>query len=101
MELQQYISAIKAKLTASSIISSVEIVDERTLFNRGYFRASLTLYNNDFLEIVESFTIQNERYITLDYRYVSAPSDVRPPIFDMNPPTNPGKGAGLVAFGYN
>ena len=69
MELQQYISAIQAKLTASSIISSVEIVDERALLNRGYFRARLTLCNNDFLEIAESFTIQNERYITLDYRY--------------------------------
>jgi hypothetical protein len=69
MELQQYINEVKAKLNASSVVASVEIVDERTLLNRGYFRARLTLRNGDFLEIAESFTIQDERCITLDYRY--------------------------------
>jgi hypothetical protein len=69
MELQQYINEVKAKLNASSVVVSVEIVDERTLVNRGYFRARLTLHNGDFLEIAESFTIQDERYVTLDYRY--------------------------------
>lgn len=69
MELQQYINEVKAKLIASSVISSVEIVDERTLLNRGYFRARLILRNSDFLEIAESFTIQDKRCVTLDYRY--------------------------------
>ena len=69
MGLQQYINEVKAKLNASSVVSSVEIVDERTLLNRGYFRARLTLRNGDFLEIAESFSIQNERCVTLDYRY--------------------------------
>jgi hypothetical protein len=69
MSLQQYINEVKAKLNASSVLSSVEIVDERTLLNRGYFRARLTLRNGDFLEIAESFSIQNERCVTLDYRY--------------------------------
>ena len=69
MELQQYINEVKAKLNSSSIVVSVEIVDERTLLNRGYFRARLTLGNADFLEIAESFTIHDECYVTLDYRY--------------------------------
>ena len=29
----------------------------------------MTLCNGDFLEIAESFTIQDECYMTLDYRY--------------------------------
>jgi hypothetical protein len=37
--------------------------------NRGYFRARLILINQDFLEIAESFAIQNDQNITLDYRY--------------------------------
>lgn len=69
MELQQYINEVKAKLNDSSVISSIEIVDERFLLNRGYFRARLTLRNGDFLEIAESFTMQDKRCVTLDYRY--------------------------------
>lgn len=69
MDLHQYIASIKAKLNASSIISSIEIVDERVLFDRGYFRARLTLSNEDFLEIAESFTAQSDQVTTLDYRY--------------------------------
>lgn len=69
MSLQQYINEVKAKLNTSSVVSSFEIVDERILLNRGYFRARLTLRNGDFLEIAESFTIQDEHYVTLDYRY--------------------------------
>jgi hypothetical protein len=69
MELQQYINEVKAKLNDSLFISSVEIVDERLLLNRGYFRARLTLRNGDFIEIAESFTIQDKNCVTLDYRY--------------------------------
>ncbi|MEY3869800.1 MAG: hypothetical protein RLZZ338_3691, partial [Cyanobacteriota bacterium] len=38
-------------------------------FNRGYFRARLSLKNEDFLEIAESFTVIDNRLITLSYRY--------------------------------
>jgi len=69
MDLYQYIDRVKEKLNTSTIISSIEIVDERILFNRGYFRARLTLSNQDFLEIAESFTVQDDQLITLDYRY--------------------------------
>lgn len=69
MSLEQYIAEIKDKLTDSTIISNIEIVDERILLNRGYFRARLTLINDDFLEIAESFTIEETQLLTLDYRY--------------------------------
>jgi hypothetical protein len=67
--LQQYMTAVKAKLNASSALISFEIVDERTLLHRGYFRARLTLRNGDFLEIAESFAIEEGRCVTLGYRY--------------------------------
>jgi hypothetical protein len=69
MDLEQYIAAVNAKLADSPIIVTVEIVDERILLNRGYFRARFTLTNSDFVEIAESFTLQNNQLITLDYRY--------------------------------
>ncbi|MDJ1180235.1 DUF6516 family protein [Roseofilum sp. BLCC_M91] len=69
MSLEQYISDIKAKLSGSPIMTVTEIIDERILLNRGYFRARLTLMNTDFLEIAESFTLQDNQLLTLDYRY--------------------------------
>lgn len=69
MNLEEYIAAVKEKLADSPIISDIEISDERIFINRGYFRARLTLINSDFLEIAESFTIQNKQIFTLDYRY--------------------------------
>jgi len=44
-------------------------VEEKILLDRGYFRARLTLVNNDFLEIAESFTIIDGHFVTLGYRY--------------------------------
>ncbi|MEH2383112.1 MAG: DUF6516 family protein [Nostoc sp.] len=69
MELQDYISRVKTKLNRSSVVYAVVIIDQRTLVNRGYFRARLTLKNGDFLEIAESFTIIEGRFVTLGYRY--------------------------------
>lgn len=69
MELQDYINTVKIKLATSRIISKISIVEEKILFDRGYFRARLTLVNNDFLEIAESFTIINGHFVTLGYRY--------------------------------
>ncbi|MCG8367682.1 MAG: DUF6516 family protein [Pseudanabaenales cyanobacterium] len=69
MSLYQYIATVKTKLNSSRIVELVEIVDERVLLIRGYFRARLVLTNGDFLEIAESFTIQDDQHITLDYRY--------------------------------
>ncbi|MDJ1181609.1 toxin-antitoxin system TumE family protein [Roseofilum casamattae] len=69
MSLEQYIADVKEKISGSPIIAVTEIIDERILLNRGYFRARLTLINTDFLEIAESFTLQDNQLLTLDYRY--------------------------------
>lgn len=69
MDLNQYITAVKEKLSGSPIVTSNEIVDERVLLNRGYLRARLILINTDFLEIAESFMMQDDQLLTLDYRY--------------------------------
>lgn len=45
------------------------IVKERSLLEIGYFRARVTLNNGDFLEVVEFFTVINNRCITESYRY--------------------------------
>lgn len=47
MSLQNYIDTIY-KLSQNLIIDCFSIVDERILFNRGYFRARLSLKNEDF-----------------------------------------------------
>jgi hypothetical protein len=69
MELSDYISEIKGKLSESSIVNSFTIVDERILFERGYFRARVILANGDFLEIAEAFISIDGRITTVSYRY--------------------------------
>ena len=69
MNLQEYIAAVQEKFHSSRIIAKFEIVDKRVFLNRGYLRARLTLTNNDFLEIAESFAVEEKGLITLDCRY--------------------------------
>jgi hypothetical protein len=45
---QQYVTDIQAKLIASTAVATITIIEERLLSDRGYFRARLTLSNNDF-----------------------------------------------------
>ncbi len=62
MDAQQYMDEIKIKLALGGCIQTIEIVDERiVLSDRGYFRARLTLTNDDFLEITEYFVCEGER----------------------------------------
>ncbi|CCI05417.1 conserved hypothetical protein [Microcystis aeruginosa PCC 7941] len=69
MEIADYIPLVKRKLSESSIVNSFAIVDERILFDRGYFRARVLLTNGDFLEIAEAFTSIDQRIVTISYRY--------------------------------
>lgn len=69
MNLKTYIEFIKIKISQSPVINSFEIVDERMLMNRGYFRVRLILSNGDFVEIAESFQEENNQCFTLNYRY--------------------------------
>jgi hypothetical protein len=66
---QQYVTDIKAKLIASTSVATITIIEERLLSDRGYFRARLTLTNNDFLEVAEYFVAAAEQYVTRRYRY--------------------------------
>jgi Family of unknown function (DUF6516) len=69
MKFGEYFTAIKAKLGDSKIVAEIQIVDERIFRGKGYFRARLTLSNSDFLEIAESFVEEDQKVVTLDYRY--------------------------------
>ena len=69
MNLSEYFVAVRKKLDESDIVTIVNIVDERVFQGRGYFRARLTLSNDDFLEIAESVVEQSQQVITLNYRY--------------------------------
>ena len=57
MNAHQYLTEIKSRLVASSIVTNFTIIEERDLEDRGYFRARITLSNNDFLEIAEYFAL--------------------------------------------
>lgn len=45
------------------------MVTERSIQDRGYFRARLVLINDDFLELSEYFIIRQNKPETLEYRY--------------------------------
>ncbi len=66
---EQYIKAIKTKLLISPVVASFSITSERTLADRGYFRARLRLSNGDFLEVSEFFSVQTGGCVTQEYRY--------------------------------
>ena len=69
MEPREYLTGITAKLVASAIVTSVTIVEEYTLPDRGYFRARLGLINHDFLEVAEYFVVEAGYCVTKRYRY--------------------------------
>jgi hypothetical protein len=69
MDAQQYLTEIKVKLVASSVVTSVTILEEHALPDRGYFRARLTLGNGDFLEVAEYFVVEEANCVTKRYRY--------------------------------
>lgn len=69
MNPHKYLTEIKAKLVASASVTLIEILQEYTLPDRGYFRARLKLSNNDFLEVAEYFVVQEGHCVTMRYRY--------------------------------
>ncbi len=66
---QSYLLEIKARLVTSPNVVTIEILEEYALSDRGYFRAHLTLSNNDFLEVAEYFVVEQQRRVTKRYRY--------------------------------
>lgn len=69
MDPKRYLTEIKAKLVASALVTSITIIAERVLPDRGYFRAQLQLKNTDFLEVAEYFVVENTSCVTKRYRY--------------------------------
>lgn len=69
MNPQEYLAEIKAKMVASVAVAAITVVEERTLPDRGYFRARLMLNNGDFLEVAEYFVVDEECCVTIRYRY--------------------------------
>ena len=53
MDAKVCLENIKAKIVLSPVVQSITVVTERTLNNRGYFRARMRLVNDDFLEVSE------------------------------------------------
>lgn len=69
MDAQQYLTEIKSRLIASSIVAGFAIVEEKDLSDRGYVRARVQLVNTDFLEIAEYFVIVDGQPQPERYRY--------------------------------
>jgi hypothetical protein len=69
MMILNYIEEIKYELITLEWVTSMTIIEEKILEDCGYFRAKLTLTNNDFLEIAEYFILRDEDLITERYRY--------------------------------
>lgn len=69
MDIQAYLAAIKLKLVISPIVSEAEVMQERSLEDRGFFRARLRLTNADFVEVAEFFIMEQAQVRTVEYRY--------------------------------
>ena len=70
MTPEEYLAEVKARLATSPVIAQVlNVVEEWSLSDRGYFRARLTLSNGDFLEVAEYFVIEGDRNVTRRYRH--------------------------------
>ncbi|MEE4358083.1 MAG: hypothetical protein V2I97_16555, partial [Desulfococcaceae bacterium] len=62
--VKDHFENIRTKLIMSWAVKSMTIVAERTLPDRGYFRARLCLANDDFLEVSEYFILELNRCTT-------------------------------------
>jgi hypothetical protein len=52
---QDYLAAIKAKLASSPTVVRIHVVQEYATPSQGFFRARLTLRNDEFLEVVDTY----------------------------------------------
>jgi RNase adaptor protein for sRNA GlmZ degradation len=66
---QNYLAAIKVKVASSPIVVRIHVVQEYATLTQGFFRARLTLRNDEFLEVSEFFQVGQEQIQTIEYRY--------------------------------
>jgi len=69
MDPLAYLAEIKTALVASPVVDAIDVIEERVLPDRGYFRARLILSNHDFLEVAEYVVVEEGRCVTRRYRY--------------------------------
>jgi len=69
MNGQLYLDSIKMTLATSSIVKCIDIVQERVFDMSGFIRIRVRLINDDFMELMEFFRIQNDQAETVEYRY--------------------------------
>ncbi len=69
MDAQTHLMDIRAKLSTSSVVETITILEEQDSRYQGYFRARLTLVNKDFLELSAYFLIENDQPKIMRYRY--------------------------------
>ncbi len=69
MNGQLYLDSIKMTLATSSIVKCIDIVQERIFDMSGFIRIRVRLINDDFMELMEFFRIQNDQAETVEYRY--------------------------------
>lgn len=69
MLTDEYLTTVKASLSASQLISSVEIAEEWALPDQGYIRVRAQLVNADFLEAAEYFVVLGDHCVTERYHY--------------------------------
>jgi len=67
--VQDYLNEVKARIAASPLVASAELVAERILSDRGYVRLRLVLINGDLPELSEYFALKAGSLSTLEYRY--------------------------------
>jgi len=65
----EYVLQLKAKLVASPIVASFNVVEEKVWPDRGYIRIRMELGNGDFLEAAEYFVLEDDECVTRRYRY--------------------------------
>ena len=69
MDAQIHLSDIRISLLTSPVVDTITILEARDSRHQGYFRARLTLTNNDFLEVAEYFVIEDDLVQVIRYRY--------------------------------
>ena len=69
MDARGHLAETRASLSTSPLVRSITVVEERLGYDYGYFRARLTLFNDDFLEVAEYFVIQDDQVQVRRYRY--------------------------------
>ncbi len=69
MDAQTHLVEIYTRLSISPIVESFVVLENRDARDQGYFRARVTLINQDQVELAEYFAVVNEQIQVIRYRY--------------------------------